>query len=96
MLEWLVRVVCEVAQHKESNMMGLRNLTLVLAPNLLHAPPEKGPSPVRRAGPFRGSGSKRGSSSPAPAINPVEELLNIELVSNMLHTLAASSMRFSM
>ena len=43
-------------------------------------------------------GVKRTSNSPPKAglLNPVEELLNIEMVSNALHTLAASSMRFAM
>ena len=34
-LEWLVRVIVEVATRGATNKMNLRNLTLVLAPNLL-------------------------------------------------------------
>ena len=100
-IEWLVRMICEVALHKDANSMGLRNLTLVLAPNLLFT--AEGRSPKQRGGTvarglmmagLRKHGS--GSSSPPSKANPIEELLNIELVSNALHTLAASSLRFRM
>ena len=93
-LEWIVRVICEVAQYRSENMMGLRNLTLVIAPNLLvpTQPAEHAPRSKFRPGLRRGS-----NASPAsPAMNPMEELMNIELVSNMMHTLAASSVRFAM
>ena len=122
-LEWLVRVICEVSRphschfhplshgshaslfasllsqvagHKHVNMMGLRNLTLVIAPNLLVSGSEGSErAPKPKVGLF---GTKRGStqSSQTPAPNPVEELMNIELVSNALHTLAAASVRFSL
>ena len=99
LLEWLVRVICEVAKHKEKNLMGLRNLTLVIAPNLLVPAPDVTDKPKSKpmglVPGFRSAkGPRRGSSSPTtPTANPVEELMNMEMVSNALHTLACSSMR---
>ena len=54
-LEFIVRVVVEVASREAENKMGLRNLTLVLAPNLL--------VPVDNPG---GAKSRMGVSEGAP------------------------------
>ena len=85
--------------------MGLRNLTLVIAPNLLVG----GDGSAARGGlqkkktqtlpTFTAIVGKRGSREAPPTaapLSPMEELMNIEVVSNALHTLAAASVRFSM
>ena len=72
LLEWVVRVVVEVASRQEHNRMNVRNVILVLAPNLI-AP-----------------------DTALAAANPFDELFKVECASNLLHTLAASSMRFTL
>ena len=42
---WLIRVVCETAEHVDMNKMDVRNLTLVLAPNLF-GPPNASANPM--------------------------------------------------
>ena len=82
-------------------MMGLRNLTLVLAPNLLvkdaaDATPERKPRATGFTAKFRAGprgGAAGGKAAARASVNPLEELMNIEMVSNALHMLAAASMR---
>ena len=101
--QWLVRVIVEVAEYKEENRMGLRNLTLVIAPNLLVTGPpgdgaareaskKKGTWMSRRAHGHAAGKKNERNSAPAP-INPLEELSNIESASNALYTLCHASVR---
>ena len=79
---WLVRVVLEVSARRDANKMGLRNLTLVLAPNLV--------VPAQRTS----SAGKRGSGRnvpPPPSLSPLDELVAIENASNALHAFCAAA-----
>lgn len=103
-LEWLVRVIVEVATRGAHNKMGIgqvraracpcptrRQLTACLAPpNSPQSPPICPRQLCLVLAP--------NLIVPAPNVpsNPLEELLGIEFASNMLHTLAASSMRFTL
>ena len=105
LLEWLVRVIVEVAEYKEENSMGLRNLTLVIAPNLLVTGPSEGGAgePCKKKGTWisrkahgHGAAKKNERESgriSGRVINPLEELANIESASNALYMLCNASVR---
>lgn len=92
LLEWLVRVVVEVAGRQDENKMTLRNLTLVIAPNLRNVSVQPPATPTHRTGGFFGAGTRKQPAAPATC-DPLEELMSVESTSTALHTLAAASMR---
>jgi hypothetical protein len=49
LLDWLIRVVLEVNEKRDINKMGLKNLTVVFAPNLRQVPLTPGMNPLEFA-----------------------------------------------
>ena len=87
LLEWLVRVVVEVASHQDENQMGLRNLTLVIAPNLFVPMGAEAALNSKQHTFFRVGAQHKAP----PACDPLEELRCMESTSTLLHALAAAS-----
>jgi len=42
-IDWLLRLFCEICRHEEENRMTATSLTIVFAPNLLNPPPTVDP-----------------------------------------------------
>jgi hypothetical protein len=66
MMRWVAKIVAVTQQCEAKNKMGLRNLTLVVAPNLFGLPT-------------------------AVSLDPIDELQRLELISAVLHRLAAAA-----
>ena len=94
LFEWLVRIIIETTTSHEVNKMGLRNLTIVFAPNLL-VPLEQPSATKAKATPRIGLSRNRKIPSSAPASAPFEELIAIEDTCNALHTITSACMKFA-
>ena len=79
-------MVVEVAKRQVENQMGLRNLTLVVAPNLFVPTAAEAVQAPKRT-------FFHARAQPEVASDPLKELLCMESTSTALHALATASMR---